>query len=159
VYALTEFEIGLLLGLNGLIIFLLEMPLIKWLENSTYTKTGLMLFGAILVGISFIILTLTNWLGILIIGMLFMTIGEMITFPFSNSYALERSKRGNQGEYMAMYVMAFSVAHVFGHNAGMQLISYLGFNSTWYIISILAIACVMLLIFLKYYMKKNNELQ
>ncbi|MFT4806069.1 MAG: putative MFS family arabinose efflux permease [Psychroserpens sp.] len=158
-YALTEFEIGLLLGLNGLIIFLLEMPLIKWLENSTYTKTGLMLFGAILVGISFIILTLTNWLGILIIGMLFMTIGEMITFPFSNSYALERSKRGNQGEYMAMYVMAFSVAHVFGHNAGMQLISYLGFNSTWYIISILAIACVMLLIFLKYYMKKNNELQ
>jgi hypothetical protein len=51
------------------------------------------------------------------------------------------------------------VAHVFGHNAGMQLISYLGFNSTWYIISILAIACVMLLIFLKYYMKKNNELQ
>lgn len=158
-YALTEFEIGLLLGLNGLIIFLLEMPLIKWLENSTHTKTGLMLFGAILVGISFIILTLTNWLGILIIGMLFMTIGEMITFPFSNSYALERSKRGNQGEYMAMYVMAFSVAHVFGHNAGMQLISYLGFNSTWYIISILAIACVMLLLFLKYYMKKNNELQ
>ncbi|MEH6536375.1 MAG: MFS transporter [Psychroserpens sp.] len=159
VHALSEFEIGLLLGLNGLVIFILEMPLIKWLESSRFTKTGLMLFGAILVGISFIILTFTSWIGILVIGMLFMTIGEMITFPFSNSFAIQRAKRGNQGEYMAMYVMAFSVAHIFGHNAGMQLVDYLGFNNTWLIITLLSVVCIMLLMFLKYYMNQNKEVQ
>ncbi|WP_299336064.1 MFS transporter [uncultured Psychroserpens sp.] len=159
VHALTEFEIGLLLGLNGFVIFALEMPLIKWLENTSYTKTGLMLFGAILLGISFIILTFTSWVGILIIGMLFMTIGEMITFPFSNAFAIQRAKRGNQGEYMAMYVMAFSVAHIFGHNIGLQLVDGLGFNNTWIIVTLLAIVCVLLLMFLKFYMKRKNETQ
>ncbi|HAT69796.1 MAG TPA: MFS transporter, partial [Flavobacteriaceae bacterium] len=33
IYALSEDEIGLLLALNGLVIFLLEMPLIKYLET------------------------------------------------------------------------------------------------------------------------------
>ncbi len=60
---------------------------------------------------------------------------------------------------MAMYVMAFSVAHIFGHNIGMQLVDYLGFNTTWIIITSLALICVILLVYLKYYMKTNNEIQ
>lgn len=158
-HGLTAFEIGLLLGCNGFAIFILEMPLIKWLENTQFTKTGLMLFGFLMTGISFIILTFTSWIGILIVGMLFMTIGEMITFPFSNSFAIERAKRGSQGEYMAMYVMAFSVAHIFGHNMGMQLIDHLGFDNTWYIMTILSVIGVILLVYLKFYMKQNNEVQ
>ena len=74
IHYLTELEIGILLGANGFIIFVFEMPLIKWLENTTFTKSGLMLFGAILTGLSFLILNFTTWSGILIIGMLLMTI-------------------------------------------------------------------------------------
>ena len=149
VHLLTELEIGLLMGFNGLVIFLLEMPLIKWLENSTFTKVGLMIFGALLVGASFIVLIMTNWVGILIFGMLLMTIGEMIVFPFSNAFAMNRGKRGKLGEYMAFYTIAFSISHVFGHNAGMQLIAKFGFDNTWIVISILAIVCVGILILLK----------
>ena len=115
-HSLTELEIGLLLGMNGLIIFLLEMPLIQWLENSRYTKVGLMIFGAILVGGSFIVLTMTNWVGVLIIGMLLMTIGEMIVFPFSNAFAMHRGKRGKLGEYMAFYTVSFSISHPISRN-------------------------------------------
>lgn len=154
VHLLSEFEIGLLLGFNGLVIFILEMPLIKWLENSIYTKAGLMLFGAILLGISFLVLTFTPWVGILLISMLFMTIGEMITFPFSNAFAIERAKGGNQGEYMAMYVMAFSIAHIFGHNAGLQLVNYIGYDKTWMIMCILTVFCILLLILLKLNLSK-----
>ena len=35
---MTEFEIGLLLGLSGLVIFLLEMPLIEWLNKKEQVK-------------------------------------------------------------------------------------------------------------------------
>ena len=38
VHALSELEIGLLMGMNGFIIFALEMPLVKWLEKSKRTK-------------------------------------------------------------------------------------------------------------------------
>lgn len=149
VHSLTELEIGLLLGFNGMVIFILEMPLIKWLENSRYTKAGLMLFGAILLGLSFLVLTISPWVGILVVSMLFMTVGEMITFPFSNAFALERAKGGNQGEYMAMYVMAFSIAHIFGHNAGLQLVNYTGFDNTWRIMCILTVFSILLLFVLK----------
>lgn len=149
VHSLSELEIGLLMGMNGLIIFLLEMPLIKWLENSTYTKAGLMIFGALLVGGSFIVLIMTKWVGILVFGMLLMTIGEMIVFPFSNAFAMERGKRGKLGEYMAMYTIAFSLSHVFGHNAGMQMINKFGYDVTWIATAILSLICVIILIFLK----------
>ena len=135
------------------------MPLIKWLENTKYTKSGLIFFGAILTGLSFIILNFTNWSGILIIAMFLMTLGEMIAFPFSNAFAMQRAKRGNQGEYMALYSMSFSVASIFGHNAGLQIVANLGFDNTWYIMTVLAAVCMVLLFILKQYMRTNKESQ
>ncbi len=156
VHLLTELEIGILLGSNGFLIFLLEMPLIKWLENTRFTKTGLMLFGAILTGGSFLILNFTPWSGVLVLGMLLMTVGEMITFPFSNAFALDRAKKGNQGEYMALYSIAFSIAHIFGHNAGMRLVDKLGYDNTWYIVTLLAAFCVFLLFGLSRYLNMKK---
>ena len=62
----------------------------------------------------------------------------MIAFPFSNAFAMERAKNGNQGEYMALYTIAFSFAHIFSHNSGMQLVSAIGFDSTWVIVTSVA---------------------
>ncbi len=158
VHDLTELEIGLLLGLNGAFIFIFEMPLIKWLENTKYTKPALMMFGAILTAASFLVLNMTPWIGILLFGMLFMTVGEMVAFPFSNAFAMDRAKKGNQGEYMALYTISFSIAHIFGHNAGFQLIDTFGFDNTWYIMTILGLLCALLIWFLKHYLQSKNEL-
>lgn len=148
-HGLTELEIGLLLGLNGFLIFILEMPLIKWLENTKYSYTSLMMIGAVLTGISFLVLNFTGWGGILIIGIIFMTVGEMIVFPFSNAFAIRRAKKGNQGEYMALYSISFSVGHIFGHNSGLQMVEHIGFDQTWFVITLLAGLCVFLLLYLK----------
>ncbi|MCT4699140.1 MDR family MFS transporter [Tenacibaculum haliotis] len=153
---LSELEIGLLMGMNGFLIFLLEMPLIKWLEESKYSKERLMFVGLFLTGISFLVLNLTGWVGVLIIGMLFMTIGEMIAFPFSNAFVMERAKKGNQGEYMAYYSIAFSLAHIFGHNSGMQLVAALGFDKTWWIITIMTIIGLFFLWMLSRVVKKEK---
>lgn len=156
IHTLSEFEIGLLLGLNGFFIFVFEMPLIKWLENSKYKKTSLILFGAVLTAGSFLVLNMTSWVGILIVGMLLMTIGEMIAFPFSNAFTMDRAKKGNQGEYMALYSISFSIAHIFGHNAGMQMVNGFGYDNTWYIITLLGALCVFLLFILKHYMNSKK---
>ena len=159
VHTLTELQIGLILGLNGFLIFIFEMPLIKWLENTKYTKLGLMFFGAVMTGLSLFVLNLTSWYGVLIIGMLLMTFGEMIAFPFSNAFAVERAKKGNQGEYMALYSISFSIAHIFGHNAGLQMTANLGFNNTWYIITGIAAICSLILFGLNEKLKTQKKIK
>ncbi len=155
-HKLEEFEIGILLGLNGLLIFLFEMPLIKYMENRKYTLTGYMILGLILTGISFLVINLSSWVGILVIGMILVTIGEMIAFPFSNSFALKRSDGKRRGSYMALYSIAFSISHIFGHNSGMQLIDKFGFRFTWYTMFGLTLIGIMLLLTLKHQLKKEE---
>jgi len=155
VIMLNETEIGLLMGMNGALIFILEMPLVKWVEKKKFNIGYLMFIGAILTGLSIIVLNASFSISIIIIGMLFMTIGEMVAFPFSNTFAMERAKRGNQGAYMAMYSISFSVAHIFGHNLGMQMINDYGYQTTWSLMTVLAVLCAFLLFVLTLKMKKE----
>jgi len=127
---LSEFSIGLLMAFNGFLIFILEMPLVKWLE-SKYKTTAIILLGGLLVAISFITVNSTSWAGIVIIAMFLLTVGEMVSFPFSNSFALSRAKRGNSGQYMGLYTVSFSIAHIVGHKLGMSLITKYGYFYTW----------------------------
>jgi len=154
---LSEFQIGLLLALNGFMIFALEMPLIKYLEGRPWTKISNVIFGLILLGTSFAILNMFAWAGVLVIGMLLMTLGEMIAFPFSNAFAMDRSRRGNQGEYMALYSIAFSLSHVFSHNSGMHAIASFGYPTTWNGTVLVCLLGIMLLMFLKKIIQKPNE--
>jgi len=144
---MNEEQIGLLLAMNGFVIFLLEMPMVHAFEKSKLAGIKIVIAGTFLLAISFLVLNISYWIGIAIIGMLFMTFGEMLGFPFSNAYALDRSKKGNQGEYMAMYSMSFSVAHILGPNIGMQLSDKYGFAFTWYMMAfLLLIACFLFFI-------------
>ncbi|MCG9972955.1 MDR family MFS transporter [Christiangramia crocea] len=152
---LNEFEIGLLLGINGMTIFLFEMPLIKFMESRRHTATGYVILGTLLTGLSFLVINLTDWAGVLIVGMLLATIGEMIGFPFSNSFALARSDGKKRGSYMALYSISFSISHIFGHNSGMQLIDNFGFEFTWYTMLVLALIACTLLFILKAMLKKE----
>ncbi|WP_203256766.1 MDR family MFS transporter [Hyunsoonleella ulvae] len=157
-HALSKIEIGLLLGMNGFVIFLLEMPLITWLENKRWSKVSLILFGAFLTALSFLVLNLSSWTGVLVIGMLLMTIGEMIAFPFSNAFAYNRAKKGNQGEFMALYTISFSLSHIFSHKTGMEMIAHLDYDNTWYIIAGIGGICVFLLFILNNYLRIKKRI-
>ena len=157
VHFLKEFEIGVLLGLNGFLIFLFEMPLIKYLESKARSTLFHIITGSIFVAISFLLINLTGWLGIVLIAMIFLTIGEMIAFPFSNSFALTRAEGGKQGSYMALYSIGFSIGHIFGHNSGMKLIDRFGFTLTWNVMIILCLVCCALLMYVRFLVKKEKN--
>lgn len=154
---LSEFEIGILMGFNGFFIFVFEMPLIHWFENLKKDKIKLVALGLFLVSLSFVILLTTSWIGVLFVGIILMTIGEMIAFPFSNAFAMERGKKGNQGEYMAMYAISFSLASIFSHNSGMQMISFVGYELTWLFMTIFAFLGVAILMALKHFVLKKEQ--
>ena len=144
---LNEDKIGLMLAMNGFLIFLLEMPLVNSLEKGKLDNLKIVIAGTFLLMLSFFVISFSPLIGLAIVGIVLMTFGEMLGFPFSNSYALDRSKLGNQGAYMAMYSMSFSFAHILGPNLGMQFSSAFGFESTWLLMgAICFIACVILLV-------------
>ncbi|MEH6407542.1 MAG: MFS transporter, partial [Leeuwenhoekiella sp.] len=78
-------------------------------------------------------------------------------FPFGNAFALRRSKLGRQGAYMGLYSMSFSLAHVFGHNSGMQLISFFGFDKTWIVMLIITAIAFALLYYVHKKVKNGEE--
>lgn len=142
IYELSEDVIGWLMFLNGALIVLTEMPLVAWLEKSRLSKTGAVAIGTGFLAVSLLVLNLGHHFSLLIIGMILMTIGEMIESPFSNALAIEMAPEGRKGSYMGMFSMSWSVSHIVGHNAGMNMADRLGFRSAFYIfgLGLLAVA-------------------
>ncbi|WP_109437226.1 MULTISPECIES: MFS transporter [Aquimarina] len=157
IHKLSEEKIGLLLALNGALIFFFEMPLIAYLEKSRFSKIGNVINGFIYTGISFALLLVTPWAGILVVGMIIATLGEMVAFPFGNAFALDRAKKGRQGAYMGLYSMSFSAAHIFGHNSGMQFINQYGYNNTWIFMTCIAVLGTFLLYIVKQKITKEKS--
>ncbi len=135
IIGMSEKQIGLLLAGNGFLIFLLEMPLVHYLEKKKYEVMSMVILGGWFFVLSFLVLPTSAHILISIIGMLFLSIGEMISFPFSNTYAINRSNRGKKGDYMALYTLTFSLSFIIGPNMGMQLSKHFGFATTWFIMA------------------------
>lgn len=154
---LTEDLIGWLFFLNGAVIVIFEMPLIGWLERKQMSKTMATFWGIALLALSFIVLNLTSWSGILIIAMLLMTFGEMIGSPFSNALALQMAPKGRKGSYMGMYAMSFSISHIVGHNSGMNMVDQLGYDETWYYIFVFLVIIAALTLWLLHLLKKSPK--
>lgn len=153
---LSEDLIGLLLFLNGIIIVLFEMPLVGWLERINISKTMATFWGVVFLALSFIVLNMSDWIGVLVIGMILMTLGEMIGSPFSNALAISMAPKGRKGNYMGLYSMSFSFSHIFGHNSGMNLVDSYGYNTTWYVFFGVLILVAFLTLWLLKLLKKSS---
>jgi predicted MFS family arabinose efflux permease len=156
VHALSESEIGWLLSVNGIIIFLLEMPLISYLENKSWSKIQILTFGNFLIALSFLVLNFSPWVGLILLSTLFITFGEMLAFPFANSFTMDRANGGKQGAYIALFPISFGIAHLIAPNVGMQMINRYGYNSTWYFITFIGIISVLLGYWLIIKLKKES---
>lgn len=155
-YNLTELHTGLLFFLNGLMIVVLEMPMVYWIEQKIVDVTKLILISSVLMALSFFVLLFDTWSGILVIGMILITIGEMIGFPYTNAFAMKRAKTGNEGRYMALYTMSFSLAHIVGPKLGLDIIAKYGYNVNFMMVGIFGLLAVVLSIWLRNAVEKEE---
>jgi predicted MFS family arabinose efflux permease len=132
---LNEFWIGVVMATNGILIAFVEMILVFKLEGRR-PYLLLMRYGAILMGCSFLILNLpiANGLTIALLSLFVLTIAEMISMPFMNSYYISRSSEQSRGQYAGLYTMAWSVAQVIGSTSGSGIADKLGFFNLWFVI-------------------------
>lgn len=129
---LNETQIGLLMAMNGLLIVFIEMALVYSIEQRfAHQRIRIISIGVILTGTSYALLLVTTWPVIALISMLSITVGEMLTHPFLQSFAVERSTPLNRGQYLALHSMAFALAQVTSPAIGSQIVAHTGFNTLW----------------------------
>jgi predicted MFS family arabinose efflux permease len=145
-FNLSELQTGLLLTLNGVLIFFLEMPIVSYIERHKINKLKIITLGCLAMAISLYLLLVNQWAGILIIMMLFMTFGEMFVFPFSNSFAMSRAPKGHEGRYMAIFTMSYSTAHILSAEAGMDMIRLFSYQNNWFFMGTLGVIGVLLFV-------------
>ncbi len=143
-FNLSELQTGLLLTFNGVLVFFIEMPLVNYIERNKFNKLRAINLGGLLMTISMFLLLINNWVGILIVMMLFMTFAEMFAFPFSNSFAMSRAPKGHEGRYMAIFTMTYSMAHIISAKTGMTIIDHFGYQANWFFMGTLGFISVLL---------------
>lgn len=132
---LSENIIGNIMAGTGVMIVVFEMVLVYILEKRK-SHLKLMSYGSILMAISYFILNIPihSVLLIAIFSMIVITVSEMISMPFMNSYYMARTTEKNRGQYAGMYTMAWSIAQVLGSYIGSALADGVGFYYFWFIV-------------------------
>jgi predicted MFS family arabinose efflux permease len=138
-----ESTAGVLLGLNGLVIALFEMTLVRHWENKrnpmyyivagvTATASGYLLL--VMPGVT-PVLKATG-------SVLLVTVGEMMAMPFINAVVMKRSNEQNKGQYAAALALTWSVSNIAGPGGGAFFAGQWGYTALWLLLVALCGMCV-----------------
>ncbi|HKR07495.1 MAG TPA: MFS transporter [Bacteroidia bacterium] len=125
----NEDTIGLLLALNGLLVVIIEMPLVASLEKKK-KNFAFIITGTLCMPIAFAILLLGKEMMIFaVFYTLLITLAEIFAMPFMMNYVLSRPLKERQGQYSALYSISFGLANIAAPLLGLGIAERFGFDS------------------------------
>ena len=139
-----ESTIGILLGMNGVIIALFEMVLIQNLGGRK-PDTFYIVAGVVFTAIAYLFLVVPG-VGPIIIAaatVLFFTTGEMLTLPYISTMIMSRATELNRGKYSAAYSLSWAVAQIIGPAAGGYVAGHWGYDTLWLVLVALSFVCAL----------------
>ena len=96
-------------------------------------------------GLGFIFLNIPGGGAALALAVIIMiTLGEILSMPFMNSYWISRTQKNNMGQYAALYTMSWSAAQTLGPMLGALLAQGAGFQVLWWVVGSISIAAALL---------------
>lgn len=143
---INESVIGILMALNGVIIALFEMVLVRRWEAGRPAMFYIIM-GMAITGLGYALLVVpVMWPVLTAIGaVLLLTLGEMMAFPFINTMIMSRANEHNRGKYAAAYALAWSVAQIAGPGGGALLVEEWSFVLLWIVLAAVCVACAVAL--------------
>ena len=151
---MPEYLIGLVMGLNGVVIAAVEMVLVFRLEGRRH-PLYFVAVGCGIMGIFFLLLNiLPGMLLASVVCMLVFTVGEVLSMPFMNTFWVSRTDGANRGQYAGLWTMAWAVAQAVGPSGGSQVAGHFGFKVLWYMGSI---CCVLAAVGFYWLQQKNSD--
>ena len=144
IYGWNEATIGAISAINGIAVMTLEMPLIFRIEHKKkpmwFVRLGILCYA-----VSYLAFTLPvslSWF-LAFFFMICISFGEIFVMPFSTSWATKQGSEARQGQYMALYTIAYSTSNVIAPMLGTQVIAAFGFTALWWVsagLSVIAFA-------------------
>lgn len=131
VHHLSEGTIGLLLGLNGLIVFLFEMVLVHYFEKKV-SIVKMVVIGAILCGVSYGLLNLAGGILLLLIAMFLLSFAEIMAMPFMVTHVINTAGKNKQGSYIGLYSLGWATAFMLAPYLGTRVVANNGFEILWW---------------------------
>ncbi|NJB87316.1 putative MFS family arabinose efflux permease [Lewinella marina] len=143
----TEGQFGLLLTVSGVLIVLVEMPLV-YLADRRYRPLFVMLTGSALIAAGYFLLPVAAVVGygLLLVWMALITFGEILLMPFTGTYVARHAPPSRRGEYLGLLSASYSLAFVLTPVLGFQLAEYFGYASSIYTISGLGVGGLLILL-------------
>ena len=131
--------IGFLIGLNGFLIVIMEMPAVLKMEKYPFPMK-LIAYGCFMMGISYLFMTTGHaWIALPLTFIFLLTISEILSMPFMLNYAIARPGPDRQGQYMALYSIAYGAAHILAPGAGMWIADHYGFQLLYIIAVVISL--------------------
>jgi predicted MFS family arabinose efflux permease len=146
----SEERIGLLLGLNGLIVVLVEMPFMRRVEHiKSYYK--MMTAGTFMLVLGYmVILPNTPSIPAAVALIILFSFSETLVMPFMTNYALSRPNPSRRGQYIALYTMAYGFALGLAPLGCLSLAESIGFQYTYLVATVLSLGLACAFFFGKY---------
>ncbi|MBB1140222.1 MFS transporter [Myroides sp. WP-1] len=127
---LNEFQIGLVLGYSGLLIFLTEMLLVHLAERHLTTQKTIF-YGALVAPFAFLIFLLDYSIVSIILSITLLSVSEMLIFPYTSTVTAMRADDNSKGSYMGVNGLTFAVGFIISPVLGTKLVSYFSYDVLW----------------------------
>lgn len=122
-------QYGRIIAVNGLLIFLLQLPMTSWLKNRP--RTRMLVISSVLTAIGFglksVATTELAFIGTVVIW----TFGEMMQVPLLPPLVAELAPEKMRARYMGVFGMCFSGANTIGAPLGGLVLAQLGPKALW----------------------------
>lgn len=152
----TPVQLSLFFFFNGFAIFVLEMPLVHYLERKL-KPLDCTILGVILIGLGYLcLLVIPDFVIAISLYSILIVIGEIINFPFITSIAHRRAGADAKGGYMGVMSLMFSMAFLLAP-FGLNIVDHFGYHNTWYVMVFFCIISMTGLLFLKKYLAANAK--
>ena len=127
---LDQKSIGYILGYSGFIIVVLEMLVVNFADKYlTIAKT--LLYGILMCAAAYAMLAINHHISLIMLSISILSVGEILVLPFMSTITALRSGKTNQGAYMGLNGMTFSISFIITPLLGTSVASDLGFNTLW----------------------------
>ena len=103
---------GLVLGWNGLMVALFELPMTRWTQQ--FNARHVIMSGYLMMGAGFAMNAYHGGVSMLFVAMTIFTIGEMLSQPMRSAYVAQLAPTHMRGRYMGALAMGATLASVVG---------------------------------------------
>ncbi|MCA9136760.1 MAG: MFS transporter [Planctomycetales bacterium] len=125
----SNLQFGLLMSVNGILIFVLQLPLTHWL--SRFNAMTIVAIGGIFISVGFGLTALGGSIVALGLCITIWTLGEILQAPFKQSIVTDMAPEDLRGIYLGVFTMCYASALTIGAPIGGEVLHYLGPAMLW----------------------------